>query len=262
MATADDGQLLGPMKADLLSDLSAEQRADLAARMGLALEEDLDVNHAVRAILERQALILGFDREVLAELLAWGGCHVEAGATNFRMVAEICRITSMRVGGLSNRALLTLARLREAEVGRYPDREELIRALKRQESLRGKFERKRRRLVGKLVAKLIGETPAPPPPDTGERPLPGIREQIEQLGLVGGLAGRIRGAADDYISVKLDEIERRIDRKLDEIDLRLAEWRDQEIANRLRILKFTLVASVIVAVISLIYAWLKTALGM
>ncbi|NLF29802.1 MAG: hypothetical protein GX591_02805 [Planctomycetes bacterium] len=262
MTAADEGQLLGPMKADLLGDLTAEQRAELAARMGLVLDDGLDVNHAVRAILERQALILGFDREVLAELLAWGGCRVDEGATNFRMVAEICRIRSMRVGSLSDRALLTLARLRGAEVGRYPDRPQLLRALKRQESLRGKFDRKRRRLVGKLVAKLIGENPSKPPPQEGKRPLPGIREQIEELGLVGGLAGRIRGAADDYISAKLDEIEQRIDRKLDEIDLRLAEWRDREIANRLRILKFTLIASVIVAAISLIYAWLKTALGL
>jgi len=35
----------------------------------------------------------------------------------------------------------------------------------------------------------------------------------------------------------------------------LAEWRDKEIANRIRILKITLWASVIVAVVSLIYAY-------
>ncbi len=262
MTADDERHLLGPLKADLLGGLTGEQRAELAARMGLSLEADLDVNHAVRAILERQALILGFDREVLDELLAWGGRRVEEGATNFRMVAEICGITSTRVEDLSDRALLTLARLRGAEVGRYPGRDELIRALQRQESLRSRFERKRRRLVGKLVAKLVGETPDPPEPKDGKPPLPGIREQIEQLGLVGGVAGHIRGAADDYISMKLDEIERRIDRKLDEIDLRLAEWRDREIANRLRILKVTLVVSVVVAVISLLYAWLKNTLGL
>ncbi len=49
----------------------------------------------------------------------------------------------------------------------------------------------------------------------------------------------------------------RIDRKLDEIDRRLAEWRDKEIANRIRILKITLWASVIVGIISLIYAYVK-----
>ena len=41
------------------------------------------------------------------------------------------------------------------------------------------------------------------------------------------------------------------------IDRRLAEWRDKEIANRLRILKITLWASVIVASLSLIYSYVK-----
>ena len=44
--------------------------------------------------------------------------------------------------------------------------------------------------------------------------------------------------------------------KLDEIDRRLAEWRDKEIANRIRILKITIWASVIVAVCSLIYTYI------
>jgi hypothetical protein len=44
---------------------------------------------------------------------------------------------------------------------------------------------------------------------------------------------------------------------LDEIDRRLAEWRDKEIANRIRILKITLWASVIVGVLSLIYSYVK-----
>ena len=55
---------------------------------------------------------------------------------------------------------------------------------------------------------------------------------------------------------ELDEIEARIDRKLEEIDKRLGEWRDKEIANRIRILKITLWASAIVSVISLAYAYL------
>ena len=42
------------------------------------------------------------------------------------------------------------------------------------------------------------------------------------------------------------------------IDRRLAEWRDKEIANRIRILKITLWVSVIVAGVSLIYLYIKT----
>ena len=41
------------------------------------------------------------------------------------------------------------------------------------------------------------------------------------------------------------------------IDRRLAEWRDKEIANRIRILKITLWASVIVGAFSLIYSYVK-----
>src|SRR5581483_5614512 len=84
------------------------------------------------------------------------------------------------------------------------------------------------------------------PPD---KRAPTLRDEIEERGLIGGLTGRLRGAADDYVREKLDEIERRIDRKLDEIDRRLSEWRDRELTNRLRIMKITLVASVIVALI-------------
>ena len=92
-----------------------------------------------------------------------------------------------------------------------------------------------------------------PPP----RPAHSIKEEIEEAGLVGGLTNRIKKSADSYLNQKLDEIESRIDRKLDEIDRRLAEWRDKEIANRIRILKITLWASVIVGVFSLLYAYLK-----
>ena len=84
-----------------------------------------------------------------------------------------------------------------------------------------------------------------------------LYRQIEESGLFGGIAARVKKTADSYINQKLDEIEARIDRKLDEIDRRLAEWRDKEIANRIRILKITLWASVIVAVVSLIYSYIK-----
>ena len=70
-------------------------------------------------------------------------------------------------------------------------------------------------------------------------------------GLFGGIASRVKKTADSYVNQKLDEIEARIDRKLDEIDRRLGEWRDKEIANRIRIMKITLWASVIVGAFSL-----------
>jgi len=84
-----------------------------------------------------------------------------------------------------------------------------------------------------------------------------IKEEIEESGLIGGITGRLKKSADTYLNQKLDEIEARIDRKLDEIDRRLGEWRDKEIANRIKILKVTLWASVIVAGLSLIYSYVQ-----
>lgn len=74
----------------------------------------------------------------------------------------------------------------------------------------------------------------------------------------------LRGAADGYITAKLDEIEARVDAKLDDIEQRIdqkvaamheqiRELRDQEVLHRLRLLKLTLVFTVIVAALSLGY---------
>src|SRR5207248_1122537 len=95
-----------------------------------------------------------------------------------------------------------------------------------------------------------------PPTQPGAAGAASVKQDIEEAGLFGGIASRVKKSADAYLNQKLDEIEARIDRKLDEIDRRLAEWRDKEIANRIRILKITLWASVIVSIVSLIYAYI------
>jgi len=94
-----------------------------------------------------------------------------------------------------------------------------------------------------------------PPAQAGSPGTASVKHDIEEAGLIGGIASRVKKSADSYLNQKLDEIEARIDRKLDEIDRRLAEWRDKEIANRIRILKITLWASVIVSLVSLIYTY-------
>ncbi len=53
----------------------------------------------------------------------------------------------------------------------------------------------------------------------------------------------------------MEEIETRIDYKLDEIDERLAEWRNRELANRLRMIKITLIFSVVIALLSFLYTY-------
>jgi len=66
-------------------------------------------------------------------------------------------------------------------------------------------------------------------------------------------AAGARFAFDEYIDTKLDEIEARIDRKLDEIDRKMDAWRTREVRHRLRILKYTVIATVIVATLSILY---------
>ena len=78
---------------------------------------------------------------------------------------------------------------------------------------------------------------------------------------------KLRGAADSYIAAKLDEIEVRVDAKLDHVEKRidakivelhrqLRIMRDRELRHRLRILKITLIFTVLVACLSLLYKWL------
>jgi hypothetical protein len=151
----------------------------------------------------------------------------------------------------------------------------LVKRLKKKEGLFAKLNRKRRAVLGGVVAKIMGEDGSTGDyqfvPDSGAAPAAqatvspaaapsarsaSIKQDIEDSGLLGGITNRLKKSADSYVNQKLDEIEARIDRKLDEIDRRLAEWRDKEIANRIRILKITLWASVIVAVCSLMYTYI------
>lgn len=90
----------------------------------------------------------------------------------------------------------------------------------------------------------------------------------KRVGALHAVTEHLRGAADRYVAAKLDEIEARVDQKLDGIEERvdrkivelheqLAEMRDRELRHRLRLLKITLVFTVLVAVLSLLYKWLE-----
>lgn len=103
----------------------------------------------------------------------------------------------------------------------------------------------------------------PDPPEERKRePL------AKRLNVLHAVAGQLRGAADDYVAAKLDEIEARVDAKLDDIERRLDQklvdlhrqltrMRDRELRHRLRLLKITLIFTVLVAVISLVYKWVE-----
>jgi hypothetical protein len=95
-------------------------------------------------------------------------------------------------------------------------------------------------------------------------------EKLEKrVNILHNVTEKLRGAADSYIAAKMDEIEARvdaklghiekqIDRKILELHKQLAEARDRELKHRLRLLKLTLIFTVLVALISLVYNWIST----
>jgi len=261
-----------------LADLPKDELNTLAEELGLESRKFKTPQDLVTAIHGRRQLIAALDREALIDVVRWGRRPVPINATHEQLAHEVLRIKSMRFDGLSERGLVALARLRGVELNPAEPVPAIVKKLKKREGFFARINRKRRAMLGSIVSNMIGEsdnaaeyqflppaegnanaaptaTPTPPlAPANRDR---SIKEEIEESGLFGGIASRVKKTADQYINQKLDEIESRIDRKLDEIDRRLAEWRDKEIANRLRILKITLWASVIVAALSLIYSYLK-----
>jgi hypothetical protein len=257
-----------------LSELPIDELQNLAEEFGIDPTAYRTRQQLVVAMHERRQAIAEMDREAMLDVIKWGRRPVTFNATKEQIAQEIARIRSMKFTGLSQRGLVVLARMRGLPASMEDPVPLLIKRLKKQEGLFAKINRKRRAMLGQIVSNMIGDTssttddykylptqqgPAPttttttaPPPPTGT-----LKDEIEESGLIGGIAGRIKKSADSYVNQKLDEIESRIDRKLDEIDRRLAEWRDKEIANRIRILKITLWASVVVGIVSLIYSYVQ-----
>ncbi len=251
-----------------LGDLPHDELEAIAEEFGLDPARSRDQAELVKAIHERRQLIASLDRSAMLDVLNWTGRNVAPGATNEQLAVEIVHIRAMRFSGLSERGLVVLGLLRGCRMSGRESRDELIQILKKQEGFFSKLKRKTRSWFGKRIEGMIGDptTALPEPTDqpinkpTDQTAAPrqqALREEIEESGFFGGIANRVKKQADSYVNQKLDEIEARIDRKLDEIDRRLAEWRDKEIANRIRILKITLWASVVVAAVSLIYSYVQ-----
>ena len=255
-----------------LSELPKDELEHLAADFGLDTHDFKTRQDLVTAIHARRQLIAGMDRTAMLDVIRWSRRPILSNLTKEQLAQEIVRIKSMRFDGLSLPGLTILAQLRGVQTTATDEVPGLVRKLKKQEGFFRRINRKRRGMLGSIVSNMLGESDTsagadyqflPPAeaaaaahtPATAKGPPPSIKEEIEESGLFGGIAGRIKRSADDYLNQKLDEIESRIDRKLDEIDRRLAEWRDKEIANRIRIMKITLWASVIVGVFSLLYSY-------
>jgi hypothetical protein len=250
-----------------LAELPRDELGNLAEGLGLDSTRYKTQQLLVAAVHERRQLIAGLDRQALLDVVRWGRRPVTINASKEQIAQEIARIRSMKFAGLTHRGLVALARLRGVDADDADPAPLLVRRLRRQEGFFSRLNRRRRAMLGGMVATIVGENVSktdyqflPEPGNEGDavrataKPA-SIKDDIEESGLFGGISNRLKKSADVYLNQKLDEIENRIDRKLDEIDRRLAEWRDKEIANRIKILKITLWASVIVGIVSLIYAY-------
>lgn len=258
----DPSSFADAKKTMAISELPTDELIDYGKQLGLELDPRMAQGELLRRVRERQELLVELDKEALLDIVVWARRPVRQSASKEQLAKEIAAVKKMDFTGLSDRALFALARLREVPIDRDAGRAQTEKAMRLSEPMWDLVRRKRRQLVGSLISKMLD---GPKPEESQEykflpedRNSPSLRDQIAEEGVVGGIARRLRGAADDYVREKLDEIEDRIDRKLDEIDKRMGEWRDREIANRLRIIKITLVASVIVALISLGYDLLKS----
>lgn len=243
-----------------ISELPVDELIRYGCDLGLGLDARMGRGEMLRLVRQRQELLLELDREALLDIVVWARRPVRQSASKEQLVKEIATIRKMNFETLSDRGLIAYARLRDVPVYTGEPRSEIEARVRAYEPLLDRLRRKRRQVVGALISKMVSG-----PPHTHDEEYrflpesdgtPSLQEDISEEGVVGGIARRIKGAADDYIRTKMDEIEARIDRKLDEIDQRLAEWRDREIANRLKIIKITLVASILVALLSLGYNYL------
>ncbi|MFQ5413408.1 MAG: hypothetical protein ACE5E6_03020 [Phycisphaerae bacterium] len=248
-----------PDTSPSLTDLPNDALVAYGDEIGVALDPHTPRGEMLRLIRARQELLLELDRDAMVDIVVWARRPVRQSASKEALARHIAGVTKARFDGLSDRGLITLARLRGLDLPPDTPRPTIEMRLRRSCGLAERLRRGRRALVGTVIARVLAHADdagdyqfLPDEPDG-----PGIKERIEDAGVVGGLAQKLRGAADVYVEEKLNEIERRIDRKLDEIDQRLGEWRDREIANRIRLVRITLITTIIVAFISLGYHYIK-----
>ncbi len=254
-------------QAVALRDLPPDELRRYARGLGLVIEDNTSTESLLSLVRERQGLLIELDRAALLDVIVWSRRPVRRSAGKEELVREIQNIHKTNFDSLPKRGLVALAQLRGIEAKEADNAEDIIKQLRMQGGLWRRFHHKRRSLIGSLMANLLDEDVGEPQgeyqflPEETENGLSAsasLKNEIEDRGIVAGIANRLRGAADDYIRIKLDEIEDRIDSKLEEIDRRLGEWRDREVANRLRILRITLVFTVLVVIMSLGYNAIKT----
>jgi len=247
--------------ARTLSDMPDDELRHYAGELGLDIPREVPRGELIRRIRDRQELLIQLDRDALLDVVIWARRPVRESASKEVLAREIAHIERGGYEQLSLRGLRALAALRGVPSTPADSIDSVASKLRTAEGVRKRLNRWRRKMVGAALSNLIeaeadsgGAYQFLPEDDASRRV--SLKHEIQDRGIVGGLASRLRGAADDYLREKMDEIERRIDQKLDDIDRRMSEWRDREVANRLRIIKITLAASVLFAVVSVGYHWI------
>ena len=240
---------------------SVESVADLtrrARRLGMVVKSSWSDEQLTERLAERCRQIEDLDWGGLMDIMTWAKHSVPTRPDKLAVAQIIIAHRRTHYQGLSHRGLMALAVLRNVPARDTDTAKKIISRLKRNEGLWGYALRKRDKWLGSMLSELIDaerEAQESIQPDQTQKPT--LQDHIEQKGLIGGLGSGLRGVADDYVREKMEEIETRIDHKLDEIDRRLAEWRNRELTNRLRLIKITLVVSVAIALLSLLYAYLR-----
>ena len=238
----------------------AESRPALmhqAKRFGLVVWESWSDEELSKRLAVRKEQIKALDWGALMDIVSWAKHPVPTRPDKLGVAQIILAHRRGHYQGLSHRGLMALAVLRDVRFKKRDSARKLIARLKRTEGIWGYFLRKRDKWLGSMLSDLLDAEPQ----IQGEAPSGQssqqvtLKEHIEEKGLLEGLGSGLRGAADGYVHEKMEEIEARIDYKLDEIDRRLAEWRNRELANRLRMIKIALVFSVVIALLSLLYTY-------
>lgn len=241
---------------------STESRFNLvrqAKRLGVATRKGWSEEELAKRLAARREQIERLDWGGLMDVMAWANHPVPTRPDKLAVAQIILAHKRGHYQELSHRGLATLAVLRNVKVKNKDSAKKLISRLRRSEGLWGYVLKKRDKWVGSVLSNLVDAESQNGGPDESASRADGLtlQEHIEQKGLIEGLGSGIRGAADGYIKEKMQEIEDRIDYKLDEIDRRLAEWRNRELTNRLRMIKITLAVSVVIALLSLLYTYIK-----
>lgn len=233
-----------------LSDVELRGRAEDIGLEAPKKEHRVDLIARVRA---RQEVIDGVSRQELAGILRWAGEEVKDFHAKELLVRKFYRVNFKRTAGLGSEQVRIVARLHQLEFDERTTDEELARAVEAHaKRWTDVLKRAGGRVVGFIARQVAGDRRGGDEMESPEEPEARVSE-----GLKKGFKAALRFSMDDYITEKLDEIETRIDRKLDELDRKMDDWRAREVRHRLRIIRYTIVATVIVAVISILYKYIR-----